>query len=387
VTVLVVVTALIFVSIVLSLASYTKRSLSIFLLALVLVMFIPLGPLLAGMGSQYAYQFYKLLLMVSSIHAFWFVIGLFFVTAHMRALKSIAYALAILLVAVNGLQTFSITKASAKASTVATSHRGGSHLLISPDFLRLRNFLYATSDRDVLVLWYDNDLFSGAYRTAWINYFARHNRVWSLTSTASGGIDESAAPVGERLSKLNQQALSRAIVVTWKPIGSLDNRLLFANRLLSVYETRSQEEIQRLIEESRVMVFRRLSLEASSNLDIAKWYPVWVAGAPGNATLLTMRFGAFNEFRYDQWGYPALLLKPGGECSGSVMSLTVQLMLIDKRLRIVCNGAVAEAHLPSTYSSLQNSGSVRFGRSNGITSIEGNDPLEEKFGGSVVEIP
>src|SRR5450755_1554623 len=198
VTVLVVVTALIFVSIVLSLVSYTKRSLSIFFLALVLVMFIPLGPLLAGMGSQYAYQFYKLLLMVSSIHAFWFVIGLFFVTAHMRALKSMAYALAIALVAVNGLQTFSITKASAKASTVAISHRGGSHLLINPDFLRLRNFLYATSDRDVLVLWYDNDLFSGAYRTAWINYFARHNRVWSLISTASGGIDESAASVDER---------------------------------------------------------------------------------------------------------------------------------------------------------------------------------------------
>ena len=70
-----------------------------------------------------------------------------------------------------------------------------------------------------------------------------------------------------------------------------------------------------------------------------------------------------------------------------MMSLTVQLMLIDKRLRIVCNGAVAEAQLPSTYSSLQNSGSVRFGRSNGITSIGGNDPLEEKFGGSVVEMP
>jgi hypothetical protein len=387
VIILVVVTVLILVSIVHSLASYAKHSRSIFFLALVLLMFVPLGPLLAGMGSQYAYQFYKLLLMVSSIHAFWFVIGLCVVTSHSLMRRKVAYAVAVLLVAVNGLLTFSITDASAKASTVAASHRGGAHLLIDPDFQRLRNFLDATRDHDVLVLWYDNELSSGAFRTAWINYFARHNRVWSLISTVSGAADESAASVDERFSKQNLQRLSSAIAVTWKPVDVLRDRLLIENPLLSIYETRSQQEIRRLIDESRVTIFRKLSLDASSDADLANWYPVWVAGEPGNATLLTVRFGEFNEFRYDQWGSPALNLTPRGECRGKVMSLTIQLMQTEKRLRIVCNGAVAEAQLPSTYSSLQGSGPVRFGESNGIAFLDGKNPLEQKFPGSIVEMP
>jgi hypothetical protein len=113
--------------------------------------------------------------------------------------------------------------------------------------------------------------------------------------------------------------------------------------------------------------------------------PCGSRGAPGNATLLTIRFGEFNEFRYDHRGSPALHLTPRGECRGRVMSLTVQLMVIDKRLRIVCNGATAEVVLPSTYSSLQSSGAVRFGQSAGITSLEGKYPPQENFPGSVVE--
>ena len=387
VAVLVVVTALIFVSILLSLVFFAKRSFSIFFLALVLLMFVPLGPLLAGLGNQYAYQFYKLLLMVSSIHAFWFVIGLSLVTGHSLIRRNIAYAFAVLLVAVNGFLTFSITKASAKVSTVATSHRGGAHLLIDPDFRRLRSFLDATRDRDVLVLWYDNKLYSGAYRTAWLNYFARHNRVRSLISTVSGAVDESAASVDERFSIQNLQKISSAIVVTWKPIDALKDRLLIGNPLFSVYETRSQEEMERLIDESRLTVSRNLRLDALSDVDHANWYPVWVAGEPGDTTLLTIRFDEFNEFRYDQWGSSPLHLKPQGECRGKVMSLTVQLMLIDKRVRLVCNGAVAEAQLPSTYSNLQGEGSVRFGLNVGITSLEGKYPLAKNFPGSVVEMP
>jgi hypothetical protein len=159
------------------------------------------------------------------------------------------------------------------------------------------------------------------------------------------------------------------------------------NSLLSVYETRSQQEILRLIDASRVMVDRKLHLDVTSGTDPANWYPVWVAGAPGDATLLTISFGEYNEFRYDQWGSPALHLTPRGECRGKVMSLSVILMLIDRCLRIVCNGAVAEAQLPSTYSSLQASGLVRFGQSNGITSLGGKYPLQENFPGSVVEVP
>jgi hypothetical protein len=209
-----------------------------------------------------------------------------------------------------------------------------------------------------------------------------------LIRTVYGAVDESAPSVDERFSEQSLQNVSSAVAVTWKPVDALSNRLLIANPLLSAYETRSREELRLLIDAARVMVYRKLRLDAASDVDLANnWYPVWVAGVAGDATLLTIRFGEFNEFRYDQWGSPALDLQPGSECRGKVMSLTVQLMLIDKRLRIVCNGAVGEAQLSSTYSSLQASGSVRFGHANGITSLDRSHPLEEKFPGSVLEIP
>ena len=93
-----------------------------------------LRPLLAGRGVQYSYQFYKLLLTVSSVHAFWFAIGLEALASYSIIPRSYAYALAILLAVANGFFTLSITDASAKVSTVATSHRAGAHLLIDPIF-------------------------------------------------------------------------------------------------------------------------------------------------------------------------------------------------------------------------------------------------------------
>ncbi len=387
VTLIVVTTILIFISTLFSLWFFARSSFSIFFLAFVLLMIVPLGPLVAGRGIQYAYQFYKLLLTVSSIHAFWFVIGIYIVTRDAPMRRNLAYAFAVLLVTVNGFLTFSITKASAEVSTIATSHRGGAHLLIDVDFQRLRNFLGETRNRDVFVLWYDNELYSGAYRTAWINYFARLNRVRSLISIVSGEIDESAAAVDERLSIHDLQNLSSAIVVIWKPIEALQDRLLIANRLLDVYQTRSPDELQRLIDASRVMASRTLSLAAASEVEPEKWYPVWAADAPSDSTLLTIKFGDYNEFRYDRWGFPALHLMPRGDCRGPVMSLTVQLMLIDKRLRISCNGAIAEAVLPSNYSSWPLNGSTLFGRSNGNTLFDREYPLVSNFPGSVVESP
>jgi hypothetical protein len=62
-------------------------------------------------------------------------------------------------------------------------------------------------------------------------------------------------------------------------------------------------------------------------------------------------------------------------------------MLIDKRLRISCNGAIAEAVLPSNYSSWPLNGSTLFGRSNGNTLFDREYPLVSNFPGSVVESP
>jgi hypothetical protein len=380
------VTVLILVCNLIALVAAAKRSFSAFFLAFALLMLIPLGPLVMG-GSRYPYQFYKLLLTVTPLHAFWFVMGMALLRSYSIVRNNYAYAFGTMVAVVNGFLTFSITRASAETSTTAVSHRGGAYVLIDPDFSRLRRYLGSIKDRDVLTLWYDNELYAGAYRTAWINYFARRNRVRSLISTTSVNADAAAAPVYQRFSPQSLLQVSSALVVTWRPIDDLKDRLLMANPLVSVYETNSQEEMRRLIDASRITLLRKLKLDATQEFDPASWYPVWVAGKPGSASLLTMKFGEFNEFRYDQWGYPAVHLTPRGDCRGKAMSLTVRLMQIDKRLALECNGAAADADLPSSYSSLENRGPVRLGRSSGITSLGGKDPLGENFPGSVVEIP
>jgi hypothetical protein len=258
---------------------------------------------------------------------------------------------------------------------------------MDPDFVRLKTFLSSTRNRDVLTLWYDNEANSGAFRTVWLSYFARRNRVRSLISTPSGAVDAAAAPIDQRFSNESLLHVSSAILVTWKPLDELRDRLVMASPLASVYETTSQKEMRRLINASRITLFLKFKLDVTLESDPASWYPVWVAGKPGNATLLTMKFGEFNEFRYDQSGFPAVYLMPRGDCKGKVILLTLRLMQLDKRLQLECNGAAAEADLASSYSSLENRGPVRLGWSTGITSLEGKDPLGENFPGSVVEIP
>jgi hypothetical protein len=100
-----------------------------------------------------------------------------------------------------------------------------------------------------------------------------------------------------------------------------------------------------------------------------------------------MKFGEFNEFRYDQWGFPAGYLTPRGDCQGKSMSLTVRLIQLERRLHIECNGAAAQADLPLSYSSLENRGPAQFGWSAGNTSFESKYPLAEHFPGSIIEIP
>jgi hypothetical protein len=381
------VTVLIFACNMASLALCAKRSFSAFFLILVLLMFIPLGPLVLGGASRYPYQYYKLLLIVTPFHAFWFVIGLALLSSYSIVRRNYAYALGTIVAVVNGFLTFSVTRASAETSTTAISRRGGAHLLMDPDFGRLKTFLSSTRNRDVLTLWYDNEANSGAFRTVWLNYFARRNRVRSLISTTSGAVDAAAAPIDQRFSNENLLQISSAIIVTWKPLDELRDRLITASPLASVYETTSQQEMHRLLDASRITLFHKFKLDVTLDFDPASWYPVWVAGKSGNATLLTMKFGEFNAFRYDQSGVPAAYLTPRGDCKGKVILLTLRLMQLDKRLQLECNDAAAEADLPSSYSSLENRGPAHLGWSTGITSFGGKEPLGERFPGSVVEIP
>ena len=367
-----------------TMANYAKHRFSIFFMAFALTMLIPLGPLLAGMGAKYGYQFYKLLLMAAPLHAFWFVVG----TDHLRrsSPKAARYAPAFgaLLVAVNGFFVLGIANASAKASTVGNSSRGGAHLLIDADFRQLRDVLAAISDRDVLNLWFDNDLGTGSFRAAWIDYFARNNRVVSINSSHSAKLTVDA--IYEKLFPGGSASHGSPLVVTWVPLNGMAQQLVFSNDKAFIYEARSAGDVRQLFAASRVTSSRTLKLDAIRPFDAESWFPVWIGGMVNSQSLLTMKFGALNTFRYDQWGYPAVHLAPGGDCKGREMTLTVQFLQLEKRLRLICNGVVAEADVPLAFTALDNRGTPRFGWNFGIGSLEGKYPLAAEFPGSVVEL-
>jgi hypothetical protein len=369
-----------------SMANYARQRFSFFFLAFVMLMLVPLGPLIAGKGSQYGYQFYKLLLMTAPLHAFWFVIGGNLLRERMFAGRSYAPAMGALFVAVNGVLLIGITHASAKVSTIANSHRGGAHLLIDADFQQLRDFLAVTRDRDVLTLWFDNELGSGSYRTAWIDYFARNNRVVSANATQTSKL--SADSIVEKLFPHNN-TISREspLIVAWKRVEGMAQSLILSNAKAFVYDAKSSADVRNLIDASRVTSSYTLKLDAALPFDPNNWFPVWIAGEPNSASLLTMKFGDFNQFRYDQWGYPAVNLQPGGGCKGKVMTLAVQFLQLEKRLRLICNGAVAEADVPLASTALDGQRPMRFGWNAGIGSLEGKYPLAAEFPGPVVELP
>ncbi|KZD20651.1 hypothetical protein [Tardiphaga robiniae] len=362
------------------LISYSFRSFSALTLALAMLMCVPLGPFILGKGSGYPYQFYKLLLIVWPLHVFWLVMGTKLFNEYHASLRHNASALGATMVVLCGYLVIGLTNASAKASTVASTHRGGAHLLMDPDFQSVRRYLEALHGRDVLVLWSDDDVGGGEFRTSWFNYFARDNRVRSLVPIVGSTRHK------EQLTDADLVPISSAAIVSWKKIDGMEKRLIFANSLAFIYETNSQEDMKHILDQARITVSRTFVLSVDKEIDLANWYPLWVAGEPGNASLLTMKFGEFNEFRYDHWGYPAVRLKPEGNCRGKTINLKFELMLHDKRLRLTCNGNVVEVDIPLPSSRLRNSEGGRLGWNAGISSLEGKYPLAESFPGVIRDV-
>jgi len=369
-----------------SLGLRLHRRFSYFLLVLALLMLIPVGPLALGKASSHSYQFYKLVLSVAPLYVFWLIIAS---GERLRANpgRLPAYAFGALFAAVNAALVFSIASASANPETVAKSHRGAANLLIDPDFHRVRELLGATSGRDVYLLWVDSEMYSGSYRTAWLEYFARNNRVIPMIATISVHNDPAGVAFSKRLSQIETRPAAPPLVVSWKQHPGLENRKLYANSRVFIYQPASAAELNSMIEDTRIEINRKLDLEVADETAPDHWYPVWVSGQPGNASLLTVQFGESNTFRYDQWGYPPVKMVPGGECRGNRIKLELRMSLFDRNIRLVCNGAVTEAALPLAATSLQLSGPVRFGESPLISSLEGKYPLDEAFPGRITEVP
>jgi hypothetical protein len=377
-----------------TLGIHLVRHFSGFFLALVLLMLVPAGPLVLGKGMNFGYQFYKLLLIVAPLHVFWLLAG----AGHWARLLSegifrrvprytvevAGYSFAVAFAVVGAVLVFNITFASSKAETVATTHRGGAYLMIDPDMQRVKDILSAARGRDVYLLWRDDDLYLGSFRTAWLEYAARYNDVFPLMATISVHTDPLAATFTERLAKHDLSHASNTLVVSWKASDELRDHLLYASSRIFVYEGISSTQLKSMIDASVLTIKRNLELRASETR-ADRWYPIWVAGRPSGATLLTINFGAVNHFRYDHWGYPAVHLDPGGDCRNKSISLQIEVNPLDKRIRLVCNGVSTEAELPVAETLLGAIGPDRFGVSPIISQLEGKYPLDPVFPGAIVE--
>lgn len=358
---------------IIGLISWGLTSLSVLTTALALLMFAPLGPLIIGKASGYSYQFYKLLLVVWPLHVFWLVMGNRLFNEKYRISLHYTAALGAIIVALSGGLLIRLAHASTEPSTVATTRRGGADLLMPAEFQELRRLLENTRGREILLLWSDNVINGGEFHAGWLSYFARDNRIRSLVHLMGGSAPTSQSPIAS------------AIVVSSKAIKGAEDKLVFSNPLAFVYDIHSEPEISRILGEARVTISHDLMLLVDEPTDPATWYPVWVEGEPGNASLLTVRFGAFDEFRYDHWGYPVVRLRPEGDCRGGAVRLRIEFMIYDKRMRLTCNGTAVEADIPLRASRFQAVGAPRFGLNALTTSLEGKYPLAERFPGKIME--
>jgi hypothetical protein len=131
---------------------------------------------------------------------------------------------------------------------------------------------------------------------------------------------------------------------------------------------------------------RSMQISIDEDTQSGTWYPLWVAGQEGAATLITVNFAkSGNSFRLDQLGYHEVLLIPGALCSGLKLQVDVVLDTFRKRVSIDCNGAVAEGNYPVVALAL--SQTDRLGVNNVTSSLGDVTPLAKIFPGEINENP
>jgi hypothetical protein len=270
--------------------------------------------------------------------------------------------------------------ASAKTETVAKSGRGGAHLLIDADFAQMRKYLAALEGKRIFLWWYDTALYEGGWRNGWLAYFARRNNVWAMNPMSPSG-----ARLPHQIFPENVKSDTEIIGITWKEMPIKLKAKVGAT--FWIYSL-SSEELKLVDFESRSTISRTLKLSVDQEMDKNVWYPIWVAGKPGSATLITMRSSSGGyQFRYDQWGYPVTHLEPGGSCMGKDIVLDLKIMQFNNKIRLTCNEAVVEGTIPGTVGCLlERDFPIKFGDNRGIDSQEGKYPIAARFPGSITEL-
>ncbi|MCX6253826.1 MAG: hypothetical protein NTV31_05040 [Bacteroidia bacterium] len=355
-----------------------------------LIVCIPLAPLLLSVltRDKYPYQFFKLLLIVWPLILFFAACGIAEWISRIRQGRGFIYFLIALICANVGI-TNRIAFASAKPETVAKSSRGGAHLLIDENFKQMRMLLDRIEGKRVYIWWYDKVLCTGKWRGRWLAYYARKNVVWSMNPTPASGHGYELSPF-ESLSFDSIKV--PAIGISWRDISVRTKEKIGSSRVGTdpfwLYQLTDDGEVLRLDQASRecVVVSRSMRLSVDKDTDSGTWYPLWVAGREGSATLITVNFTKEGvRFRFDQEGYPATILEPGCKCSGAELQVSVLIDQFKRKVTINCNGSVAEGNIPDVLTSL--SWDDPLGVNDVSALLEGKYPLAKVFPGKLVEQP
>ena len=359
----------------------------------VLIICMPLAPLflelleLAGklpVENNYSYPFFKLLLAVWPLIIFFAVCGLAEWLSIYLCRKAVVY-FQIAFVCMSLVVTNRIAYASINPETVRNSARGGAYLLGDDNFIKMRTALSQLKGKRIYIWWFDSEMYAGTWRGKWLAYHARKNTVWSMDSAAKSG-----AGIAAIESPGDMKIKWPVIGISWKDVSGVGIKeklgsFLSGTDAFWLYSINNESDISRLDLASRTIASRSMMLRVDKNVDAQTWYPIWISGTPGNANLVTVKFDkSVVRFRYDKWGVPAVIMTPGGDCSGNQLELSVSVRIESRwKMIIKCNGALVEAETDLN--------DIRMDDPLGVNTItdtlEGKYPLATRFPGNLTEIP
>ncbi len=132
-------------------------------------------------GSQYSYQFYKLLLSISPLMPLGVAVFLKRLGKPHRTYESflsfVRPTAVFILIALSCVSTGDMALRSGLGHTMEEIGRGGAHKLLTPSTRAVQDVLSSMHDKDLYIL-YNDGFHGGGFINAWLTYFARHNRVW-----------------------------------------------------------------------------------------------------------------------------------------------------------------------------------------------------------------
>ncbi|QFY44483.1 hypothetical protein F6R98_19150 [Candidatus Methylospira mobilis] len=356
----------------------------------VLIMCMPLAPLFLELlgkltiEKNYHYPFFKLLLTIWPLIIFFSVCGIAEWLSIRRNGKAFIY-FQIAFVCMSLGITNRIAYASIKPETVRSSARGGAYLLNDDNFIKMRAALSQLKEKRIYIWWYDNEMYAGSWRGKWLAYYARKNIVWSMNPSSESGAGNAG------MGSLGDTKIKWPVIgISWKNVSAVGIKeklgsFLSGTDTFWLYSLSNEADIRRLDLASRTIASRSMVLRVDKNTDAQTWYPIWISGAPGNASLVTVKFDkSVVRFRYDKWGVPAVIMTPGAACSGNKLEVSVSVRIGSTwKMAITCNDALVEAETVLN--------DIRMDDPLGVNSItdtlEGKYPLATRFPGELTEVP